>query len=95
VVLISVLTASTSQPSTSASIQPRVFSHSPILAGHSGTKGTWSIKRHTKTEGKIPRHILGDHSARMYKGGLKSSQPNSKKKMYNFKIILSFQHNVP
>jgi hypothetical protein len=54
VVLISVVTASTNQPSTSASTQPRVFSHSAILAGHSGSKGTWSIKKHTKTEGKIP-----------------------------------------
>jgi hypothetical protein len=66
VVLISVVTASISQPSTSASTQPRVFSHSAILAGHSSTKGTWSIKKHTKTEGKIPRHIPGDHCGGMY-----------------------------
>ncbi|PNF19437.1 hypothetical protein B7P43_G03609 [Cryptotermes secundus] len=43
--------ANTNQPSTSALHQPRVLSHSAILAGHSATKGSWSIKRHTKTQG--------------------------------------------
>jgi hypothetical protein len=53
VILTFVVTASTNQPSTSASHQSRVLSHSAILAGHSGTKGSWSIKKHTKTQGKI------------------------------------------
>jgi len=30
-----------------------------------------------------------------YKGALKSSRPNNEKKIYNFKIIFLFQHNLP
>jgi hypothetical protein len=57
-ILTFVVTASTNQPRTSAWQQPRVFSHSAILAGHSGTKGSWSIKKHTKTQGKRQEQTL-------------------------------------